>query len=156
MLISPFLLNFADLCPHFWGWGRGTSSCLFHSNKSREPWWSQKRRSKPKTEMPSTLLTKKLEVSRLNQNTPQLKFSFCHVEAKKGTFLWEKRILDFPVLYLSLTMSHSLIGMVHFNPNLPFFLLLADHSPSPGGHSYMQVDVNSFSRLVYNCKLRFL
>lgn len=41
----------ADLCPHSWGWDHGTLWCLSHSNKSREPWWSLRRRWITQTEI---------------------------------------------------------------------------------------------------------
>lgn len=108
---SPSVLHFADLCHRFWGWGRGTSSCLYRLNKSREPWWSRRRRSKPKTEIPSFLCLMK---------------KWC---------LWGKGALDVLVLHLSFTRSHFWTGMVHFNPNLPlFFQFLAGCSTTPGGH----------------------
>lgn len=105
----------ADLCHRFWGWGRGTSSCLSPLNKSREPWWSQKRRSKPKTEIPSiSCLMENLKLAGwIRYIKPQL--LFCHdkdIPSRVWTFL----------CCISLRANHFWTGKLHFNANLPFCL----------------------------------
>lgn len=109
----------ADLCHRFWGWGRGTSSCLSPSNKSREPWWSRKRRSKPKTEIPSmSCLMENLKLEGWTRYIkPQL--LFCHdkdIPSRVWTFL----------CCISLTTNHFWTGKLHFNANLPLGRLQYD------------------------------